>query len=66
MTEALGALDVDIGNRKDREMIQTFWQVFWEKHGLVPYRVEKSLRVVGLYWHRGGRDYVVSVLEEYR
>jgi len=66
VTEALGDLDVDIGNREDRETIQTFWGVFCEKHGLVPYRVEKSLRVVGLYWHRGGRDYVASVLEEYR
>jgi len=65
VTEALGDLDVDIGNREDRAMVQTFWEVFCEKHGLVPYRVEKSLRVVGLYWHRGGRDYVTSVLEDY-
>lgn len=66
VTEALGDLNVDIGNRDDREMIQSFWDVFCEKHGLIPYQVEKSLRVVGLYWHRGGQDYVTSVLEDYR
>lgn len=66
VTAALGDLDVDIGNRDDRATIQTFWDVFCEKHGLIPYRIEKSLRVVGLYWHRGGREYVASVLEDYR
>jgi hypothetical protein len=66
VTKALGNLDIDISNRESREMVQTFWTVFCEKHGLVPYRVEKSLRVVGLYWHRGGQDYVASILAEYR
>jgi hypothetical protein len=66
VTTALGDLTVGIENHDDRETIQTFWNVFCEKHKLVPYRVEKPLRIVGLYWHRGGRDYVESVLEEYR
>jgi len=65
-TEALGDLEIDIEVRADRGTIQTFWDVFCEKHGLVPYRVEKSLRVVGLYWHRGGRDYVASVLQDHQ
>jgi hypothetical protein len=66
VTAALGDLDIDIEDREDRTMIQTFWDVFCEKHGFVPYRVEKSLRVVGLYWHRGGREYVASLLDDYR
>lgn len=66
VTAALGDLDVDIGDRNDRATIQSFWDVFCEKHKLVPHRVEKALRVVGLYWHRGGRDYVASVLEDYQ
>lgn len=66
VTKALGDLDIDIDVREDRTTIQTFWNVFCEKHGLVPYRVEKSLRPVGLYWHRGGRDYVASMLEAHR
>jgi hypothetical protein len=66
VTAALGDLDIDIDVREDRATIQTFWDVFCEKHNLVPCRVEKPLRIVGLYWHRGGRDYVASVLEAYR
>jgi hypothetical protein len=66
VTAALGGLDIAIDVREDRAMIQTFWDVFCEKHGFVPYRVEKALRVVGLYWHRGGRDYVASLLDDHR
>jgi hypothetical protein len=66
VTAALGDLEVDIENREDRTTLRSFWHVFCEKHALVPYRIEKPLRVVGLYWHRGGREYVASVLEEYR
>lgn len=66
VTKQLGTLDIDIEDRDDRQLVSTFWSVFSQKHRLVPADIERPLRLVGLYWDDGGRDYITKLLKNIR